>query len=158
MSTDISLRTASAADYDRIIAVVDDWWGRPLQRGLPRLFLDHFWDTSFVAESPDGELAGFCVGFLSHAQPDVAYIQFAGVAPGQRRTGLARRLYESFFALAAADGRTVVRAVTAPVNTTSIAFHSAMGFSVTGPVEDYDGPGSPKVVFERRLPVGSGKR
>ena len=151
MDTDISLRTASPADYDRIIAVVDDWWGRPLQRGLPRLFLEHFWNTSFVAESPGGELAGFCVGFLSAAQPDVAYVQFVGVAPAQRKTGLARRLYESFFALAAADGRGVVRAVTAPVNTTSVAFHTALGFSVTGPVEDYDGPGSPKMVFERRL-------
>jgi predicted GNAT superfamily acetyltransferase len=152
MGTDITLRTATAADYDRIIAVVDDWWGRPLQRGLPRLFLDHFCDTSFVADSLDGELAGFCVGFLSPARRDAAYIQFVGVAPSQRKTGLARRLYQSFFALAATDGRTVVRAVTSPVNTTSVAFHSAMGFTVTGPVEDYDGPGSPKMVFERRLP------
>lgn len=158
MSTDSTLRTARAADYDRIIAVVDDWWGRPLRRALPRLFLDHFWDTSFVAEAPDGQLAGFCVGFLSHAQPDVAYIQFAGVAPERRGAGLARRMYESFFALAAVNGRSVVRAVTAPVNTTSIAFHSAMGFTVTGPVQDYDGPGSAKMVFERRLAVSEGTR
>jgi predicted GNAT superfamily acetyltransferase len=151
MGTDISLRTAAPADYDRIIAVVDDWWGRPLQRGLPRLFLDHFWNTSFVAESPGGELAGFCVGFLSPAQRDVAYVQFVGVSPAQRKTGLARRLYSAFFELAAAEGRSVVRAVTAPVNATSVAFHTAMGFTVSGPVEDYDGPGFPKMVFERRL-------
>jgi len=153
MGTDITLRTAAPSDYDPIIAVVDDWWGRPLRRGLPRLFLDHFWDTSFVAAAPDGTLAGFCVGFLSPAQPSVAYIQFVGVSPSLRQAGLARRLYSAFFDLAAAEGRSVVRAVTAPVNTTSVAFHSAMGFTVTGPVEDYDGPGSPKMVFERRLPV-----
>jgi len=35
------------------------------------------------------------------------------VHPAQRGTGVARRLYERFFDLAAADGRTVVRAVTA---------------------------------------------
>jgi hypothetical protein len=29
MNNDIRLRTAEAADYDRIIAVVDNWWGRP---------------------------------------------------------------------------------------------------------------------------------
>lgn len=151
MGTDITLRTANPADYNQIIAVVDDWWGRPLQRGLPRLFLDHFWNTSFVATGSDGSLAGFCVGFLSPAQPHAAYIQFVGVSPALRKTGLARRMYEAFFALAAADGRTVVRAVTAPVNTRSMAFHAAMGFNVSDAVRDYDGPGAPKVVFERRL-------
>ena len=39
---DIRLRTATAADYDQIIAVVDDWWGRPIGQALPRVFLDHF--------------------------------------------------------------------------------------------------------------------
>ena len=42
----IQLRTAEAADYDRVIAVVDDWWGRPLRHLLPRMFLDHFHATS----------------------------------------------------------------------------------------------------------------
>jgi predicted GNAT superfamily acetyltransferase len=64
MEHDIRLRTAEAADYDRIIAVVDDWWGRPLRHILPRLFLDHFHATSFVAEH-GGDLAGFLIGFLS---------------------------------------------------------------------------------------------
>jgi len=150
MTGDVSLRTARPADYDAIAAVVDDWWGRPVHGALPRLFLDHFHDTSFIAER-HGELAGFLVGFMSPAQRDCAYIQFVGVAPGERKTGLARLLYETFFDLAVRDGRRVVRAVTAPVNSTSIAFHAAMGFAVTGPIADYDGPSSPKVLFERRL-------
>jgi predicted GNAT superfamily acetyltransferase len=151
MTGDISLRTARAADYDGIIAVVDDWWGRPIHSFLPRLFLDHFHDTSFIAERSDGELAGFLVGFRSPAQRDCAYIQFVGVAPEERRSGLARLLYEAFFEMVAKDGRRVVRAVTAPVNSASIAFHTAMGFTVTGPVDSYDGPSSAKVLFERRL-------
>lgn len=151
MTGDISLRTARAADYDRIIAVVDDWWGRPVHHALPRLFLDHFHDTSFIAERSGGELAGFLVGFCSPAQPDCAYIQFVGVAPAKRKSGLARSMYESFFELAAKNGRRVVRAVTAPVNSRSIAFHTAMGFTVTGPVDGYDGPSSAKMLFERRL-------
>src|SRR5215472_8259652 len=93
MTGDISLRTARAADYDRIVAVVDGWWGRPIHGALPRLFLDYFHDTSFIAELPAGELAGFLVGFHSPAQRDCAYIQFVGVAPGQRRSGLARLMY-----------------------------------------------------------------
>jgi hypothetical protein len=66
-------------------------------------------------------------------------------------SGLARTLYQAFLEMAAKDGRRRVRAVTAPVNSTSIAFHAAMGFTVTGPVGDYDGPDSAKMLFERRL-------
>jgi ribosomal protein S18 acetylase RimI-like enzyme len=147
---DIRLRTATPADYDAIAAVTEDWWGRPVRSALPRLFLDHFHATSTVAEA-GGELAGFLVGFLSPSLPDAAYIHFVGVHPGWRGRGLARVLYERFFALAAADGRTVVGAVTAPVNAASIAFHTALGFTVSDPLPGYDGPGDVKVHFERRL-------
>jgi hypothetical protein len=54
--------------------------------------------------------------------------------------------------MAAADGRTVVRAVTSPVNARSIAFHTALGFTVSEPTPGYDGPGDVKVRFERFLP------
>jgi predicted GNAT superfamily acetyltransferase len=148
--SEIRIRPAKAGDYDGIIAVVDDWWGRPVRHALPRLFLDHFSATSFIAEH-DGGLAGFLVGFLSPSIPDAAYIQFVGVNPRLRGNGLARRLYELFFGLAAADGRRVVRAVTAPQNSVSIAFHTAMGFAVSGPIAGYDGQGSDKVLFERRI-------
>jgi ribosomal protein S18 acetylase RimI-like enzyme len=150
MERDVRLRTAAAADYDPIIAVLDDWWGRPVRQALPRLFLDHFHATSLVAER-DGDLAGFLIGFMSPSLPDTAYIHFVGVHPAFRGNGLARALYQRFFELAAADGRRVVRAVTAPRNTGSIAFHTAMGFTVTEPIPGYDGPSSGKVVFERRL-------
>ena len=79
----IQLRTAEAADYDRVIAVVDDWWGRPLRHLLPRMFLDHFHATSFVAER-DGDLAGFLIGFLSPSAGDAAYIHFVAVDPRSR--------------------------------------------------------------------------
>jgi ribosomal protein S18 acetylase RimI-like enzyme len=147
---DIRLRTATAADYDQIIAVVDDWWGRPIRHALPRVFVDHFHATSAIAES-DGELGGFLIGFLSPSQPDAAYIHFVGVHPSLRGNGLARSLYERFFALARANARQRVSAITAPQNARSIAFHTAMGFTVTPPIPDYDGAGSPKVGFERRL-------
>ena len=48
--TDIPLRPARPEDYERIAAVADDWWGRPILQVLPRLFLDHFHRTSLVAE------------------------------------------------------------------------------------------------------------
>jgi len=153
VDSDIRVRGAVPADYDRIVAVVDDWWGRSVEHALPRLFLDHFHATSFVAEADvDADLAGFLVGFLSPSLPDAAYIHFVGVHPRFRGNGLARLLYERFFQLATAGGRSVVKAVTAPVNSASIAYHTALGFSVTGPVQGYDGPSDVKMVFERRLP------
>jgi ribosomal protein S18 acetylase RimI-like enzyme len=143
-------RMARADDYDAIAAVLNDWWGRPVLGALPRLFLDHFHRTSLVIDGPDGPLA-FLVGILSPSKPEHAYIHFAGVSPAARQRGLARRLYEEFFDLARADGRRVVSAVTAPVNSGSIAFHRSMGFTVTGPVTGYDGPGRDFVIFSRDL-------
>jgi hypothetical protein len=34
-------RSATPGDFDAIVGVVDDWWGRPMVEKLPRLFLDH---------------------------------------------------------------------------------------------------------------------
>ncbi len=144
------IRTARPADYDPIAAVVDNWWGRPLAGSLPRLFLDLFHRSSLVAEGDDG-LAGFLIGILSPSDPERAYIHFVGVAPRERRRGLARQLYEDFFRLARADGRTAVTAITAPVNRRSAEFHQAMGFTVTGPVADYNGSGHDMLVFDRAI-------
>jgi len=54
------IRVAGPEDYERIVAIVDDWWGQPISDKLPRLYLDHFWSTSRVAEDASG-LAGFLV-------------------------------------------------------------------------------------------------
>ena len=64
-----TIRPARPDDYDRIAAVADDWWGRPILAILPRLFLDHFHRTSRVAETA-GELRGFVIGFGSPSEPD----------------------------------------------------------------------------------------
>jgi ribosomal protein S18 acetylase RimI-like enzyme len=144
------LRPARPEDYDIIAAAVDRWWGRPVLGSLPRLFLDHFHRSSLVIDGPGG-LVAVLVGVLSPSLPERAYIHFAAVAPGERRQGLARGLYEAFFTLARADGRRVVSAVTAPGNTASIGFHRSMGFTVTEPIPDYNSPGRDLVVFERAL-------
>jgi L-amino acid N-acyltransferase YncA len=141
---------ASPQDYDRIVAVVDDWWQRPVSRSLPRLFLDHFWSTSLVAEDAQG-LAGFLVGFVSPARPRWGYVHFTGVRPDQRRSGLARRFYDDFADQAAAQECTELRAITAPGNAGSIRFHQRLGFEVSGPVPDYNGTGRPMVTFRRQL-------
>lgn len=147
----VSIRTARPCDYDRLAPVVDAWWGRPVQQGLPRLFLDHFWRTSLIAENDQGELRGFLVGVLSPSDALMAYVHFAAVAPEERRSGLATALYERFFELARGDGRTTVRAITSPQNVQSISFHRRLGFGVSPPMPDYNGPGTAAVEMERAL-------
>ncbi|MDF0529617.1 GNAT family N-acetyltransferase [Tsukamurella sp. 8F] len=146
-----SVRPARPDDYEPIVAVVDEWWGRPMIRDLSRLFLDHFHTTSLVAATDELPLAGFLIGFPSPSDPETAYIHFVGVHPGMRRAGLARDLYERFFTTARFTGRTGVKAITSPDDTGSIAFHDALGFTVGDTVADYDGQGLDRVVLRRAL-------
>ena len=142
------VRPAAPADHARIVGVLDDWWGgRAMTDMLPRLFLDHFASTSLVADADDGSLAGFLVGFVSPDQAGTAYVHFVGVAPDQRRSGLAADLYARFFGIARAAGSVRVKAVTSPLNDVSQRFHAALGFTVSEPVTDYDGRGGDRVVM-----------
>ena len=118
---------------------------------LPKLFFVHFRDTSFVAEDDEG-LAGFLCGFRSQTHDDEAYIHFVGVDPAHRGGGLGRALYERFFEAVAP--RTVIRAVTSPVNERSVAFHQALGFEVERVDENYDGQGEARVLLVKRLQGG----
>jgi ribosomal protein S18 acetylase RimI-like enzyme len=144
------IRQATAGDYDAIVSVVNDWWGRDLRGALPRLFLDHFYATSLIAED-DGTMIGFVVGFVSPSAPGEGYIHFVAVDPGYRGRGIARRLYDEFIERVKPQGCRLLHAITAPVNETSIAFHRRMGFDVQGPVPDYNGPGRDMMVFTRSL-------
>lgn len=146
----VSIRRAVPDDFPSIVSVLDDWWGRPISHNLTRLFLDHFHATSWTAEDEDG-LAGFLVGFHSPSLADVAYIHFVGVRPDRRGTGLAREFYDRFTRSARDAGRTELRAITSPVNADSVRFHQRMGFRASEPVEDYDGPGKPKITFVKTL-------
>lgn len=156
----LQIRQLSTGDYPLVISVIDQWWGgRQMADKLPRLFFEHFTDTSFAAEH-DGKLAGFLAGFISQSRPGEAYIHFVGVDPAQRGSGFGRLLYEAFFAAAEARGCVLVRAVTSPVNRGSVAFHQRMGFRLEpGDAQvdgipfssGYDGHGGDRVRFIRSL-------
>jgi ribosomal protein S18 acetylase RimI-like enzyme len=147
----LEIRNAEPTDHERVVAVVDEWWGgRQMHAMLPRLFFVHFRETTFVAEER-GELAGFLCGFLSQTFGDEAYVHFVGVSPGYRRRLLGRELYERFFAVARREGRGVVRCVTSPVNASSVAFHRRLGFEVEATVDDYDGLGANRVLLVKTL-------
>jgi ribosomal protein S18 acetylase RimI-like enzyme len=163
------IRRASEPDYGPIADGLQQWWTMPgfdkpsaaRERAalVPRLWLQHFASTSLVAESGP-KLVGFLIGFLSPDRPDEGYIHFVGVAPGARRQGVGRTLYERFFEACRTARRRRVRCVTSPTNTLSIAFHAGVGFEIdpgTQPVgsvlakADYDGPGVHRVAFVREL-------
>lgn len=154
------LRHLQESDYDRIIAVLDLWWGgRQMALMLPRLFFSHFHDTGFVWEEA-GEPLAFLCGFISQASPEQAYVHFIGVHPDHRRRGLAGQLYEAFFATVRRRGCREVHCVTSTVNTASVAFHRRIGFQVkpggctAGKISyfpDYDGPGEDRVVFVKNI-------
>jgi GNAT superfamily N-acetyltransferase len=156
----VTIRPVRTSDHRPVISVIDDWWdGRHMADMLPRLFFEHFTDTSFAAER-SGELVGFLIGFTSQSRPAEAYIHFVGVHPAERGCGLGRRLYEHFFAAVRARGCVLVRAVTAPVNLGSVRFHQHMGFDIEPgdttadgiPVTTgYDGHGQDRVRFVKDL-------
>jgi pimeloyl-ACP methyl ester carboxylesterase/ribosomal protein S18 acetylase RimI-like enzyme len=146
-----TLRKPVEADHARVVAVLNDWWGgRDLSHLLPRLYFHHFNHSSFIIEK-DGQLAAFLTGFISQAEPGVAYIHFVGVHPQYRKDGLARAMYERFFGLARARGAREVHCITGTVNATSIAFHQRMGFHISEPIPHYDGPDGDRVSMVRRI-------
>jgi predicted GNAT superfamily acetyltransferase len=149
----ITFRRPSEADYPTMVRVINDWWGgRNMDVLLPRLWLQHFTGTSWLAETDDGKLAGFLVGFHSPDKPDVAYCRLIATNPNQRLHGLGRALYEHFFEDARRAGRHEIRAITWPGNRTSIAFHRALGFDVeVGPGSQnlYGSPAQAGYDFDR---------
>ena len=154
-------RRPTEADYAAIAEVVDDWWGERRQVDqLPRLWLQHFSGTSWLAEDDAGRLVGFLVGFISPDDPTTAVCHLIGVAPGQRRRGIGRALYGRFQGDAVAAGARRIVAVAWPGEPAAVRFHAALGFEPrTGPdtqrlygtpaVPEYDFGRVDRVVFER---------
>jgi ribosomal protein S18 acetylase RimI-like enzyme len=163
------------SDHGRVLALLDRFWRgalvtddaaqlarQSLERALllPPLFFQHFGDTSTLVEEEttagQSEIKAFLIAFFSQSRPHEGYIHFVGVTPELRERGVARALYERFFAKCRSQGRTRVRCVTSPTNERSIAFHTKMGFRADGgdiqvgnvtAKRDYDGPGLHRVSF-----------
>jgi ribosomal protein S18 acetylase RimI-like enzyme len=159
----LRFRRPVEADHRRIVALVDDWWGgRHLAQLLPRLWFQHFTGTSWIAESADGQPAGFLVGFISPDDPSVGYVHMIATSPSRRRRGLGRELYQRFCDDVAARGVREVWAITWAGNRVSINFHTAIGFGIddgpgtqrlfgTTAYPNYEGDDQDMVVFRRRV-------
>jgi GNAT superfamily N-acetyltransferase len=158
MQKNITIRKAQPSDHGKIISALKDWWdGRDLTAMLPKLILNHFCDTSLVIEK-QGQMIGFLIGFMSPALKNEAYVHFMGVHPDFRKKGTGKTLYEHFSDICQANGRTIIRACTSPVNKGSVGFHAKLGFQIESgddvidgiPVtRDYNRPGDHKVLFTK---------
>jgi predicted GNAT superfamily acetyltransferase len=157
---DLIVRNSKPSDHHRIISVMKDWWGgRDLTWMLPKLFLVHFCNTSFIIEKSE-DLMAFLIGFLSQSKANEGYIHLVGVHPDYRGMGLGECLYHRFFQICKAKNRDTIRSCTSPVNKGSIEFHRKIGFNIlNGNAEvdgiqvslDYNHPGDPKVLFEKKI-------
>jgi ribosomal protein S18 acetylase RimI-like enzyme len=159
----ITYRAAIEGDHVAIVEIVDEWaGGRRVHDALPRLWLRHFASTSLIAETADGRLAGFLVGFVSTDRPTEAVIVCLAVSPSHRKRGIGRGLVERFGAAAAERGAREVVTSIWPGDPIGVAFHRAIGFEVDagpGTQNRYGTPSYPDHDAERedraimRLPI-----
>ncbi|HZH61600.1 MAG TPA: GNAT family N-acetyltransferase [Metabacillus sp.] len=156
----MEIRSVNSSDYYKISPLINEWWGgRNMSDMLPKLFFEHFSNTSFIAEK-DGEIVGFLIGFLSQSHLKEAYIHFVGVHPNYRKNSIGKQLYNHFFNVVLQNGRKIIRCVTSPVNEVSITYHTKMGFEIENGDKDsggfsvntnYDGINQDRVLFVKYL-------
>jgi GNAT superfamily N-acetyltransferase len=163
--TSRELVRATIEDLTTVAEEPREFWG---DRDLPvlhhPLLVHDFGETALVirgdagrarAEGRDTVIA-YLFGLLTPS--GVGYIHLVAVREGHRREGLARSLYERFEDVAREHGAHALKAFTQPVNTRSIAFHRALGFTATA-TADYAGPGETRTVFWKPFtPAGAPAR
>jgi ribosomal protein S18 acetylase RimI-like enzyme len=148
----VRARPLRGEDYPRARAVADGWFGHPVGLVMHRLFFEQLGPSGVWLERDDGAPAGFLLGLVSEAEPDLAYVHMHVVDPALRGRGLGEVLYRAFAERAAARGCTRIRALAAPGRGASRRFHERLGFA--GRWEPgYLGPDGDRVVFERALPL-----
>ncbi len=124
-------RRSLESDYLRVMGVMVAWWdGTDLRAILPRLFFEHFNETSIVIENEEnnGEIIGFLIGFVSPTNPHQGYIHFMGVNPRYRRRAVARNMYLHFEDMVKKRGCTEIHCLTDINNSKSRGFHGSLGY------------------------------
>ncbi len=158
MTGAVELDRCTHQDFLDILADLEDFWGTDRARAVHHpMFVHEFGDTAWVVREY-GRVVAYLFGFWSQSEP-IGYIHLVGVRRSHQRRGIGRWLYEEFEARARERGCTALKAISPPINTDSIAFHRSLGFTLLGEpnedgipvVQDYFGPGIPRVVFEKRL-------
>ena len=111
-SAEVRFRRPTDADHPALIGRMNEWWGgRKMQQLFPRLWLQHFTATSWIAEDADGPAARVPRRLHQPDHPDEAYVHLIATDPNRRGRGLGRALYERFFEDARARGADRVTAI-----------------------------------------------
>src|SRR4051794_27374553 len=152
-------RRITKSDFDRIVEVIDHWWGGPISAQAHPIFFYELGDRALVVEE-EGGLIGFLLGFVAVSSPQAGepvktgYVHLVGIHPDHRRRGVGRLLYEHFTRLCREAGCLRMKAITTLGNEGSLRFHEAVGWRVEE-VGDYAGPGRKRIVFTKELSNGT---
>src|SRR5579872_1381604 len=121
----MNVRRITKVDFDRIVEVIDHWWGGPISTFAHPIFFYELGEQALVVEQ-GSEMIGFLLGFLSPG-PEAAesaalkgsrtgYVHLVGIHPDYRRRGVGRLLYDRFMQECRAAGCTRMKAITTPGN------------------------------------------
>jgi GNAT superfamily N-acetyltransferase len=154
----MNVRRITKPDFDRIVEVIDHWWGGPISTFAHPIFFYELGEQALIVEQ-GSDMIGFLLGFLipgagtdgkGGAGARIGYVHLVGIHPDYRRRGVGRLLYDRF----TNDSREAhcerLKAITTPGNEGSIRFHLALGWNVHE-VDDYAGPGRRRIVFSKQL-------
>lgn len=157
------MRNTVEEDFVEIAELAENCGPMETERNsIYHIFTKFFKSTSFVAELPSRELAGFLLGFISQENPEESYIHLLCTDPKVRNKGIGRELVEKFLDVSALKGCKRVYLITKPINWNSIAFYRKLGFledksrdtinimGVTA-LRNYNGIGEHMVVFYKSI-------
>jgi GNAT superfamily N-acetyltransferase len=157
----MNVRRITKRDFDRIVEVIDHWWGGPIGTFAHPIFFYELGDQALVIEQ-GADTIGFLLGFIgpqadpgagaSSNVPRTGYVHLVGIHPEYRRRGVGRQLYDRFVDECREAKCVRMKAITTPGNEGSIRFHVALGWNMQD-VEDYAGPGRRRIVFTKPLTV-----
>jgi ribosomal protein S18 acetylase RimI-like enzyme len=155
----MNVRRMTKGDFDRIVEVIDHWWGGPISTFAHPIFFYELGDEALVVEQ-GSDVIGFLLGFgvpgldrTQTAAPEAVrtgYVHLVGIHPDYRRRGVGRLLYDRFADECRASRCVRMKAITTPGNEGSIRFHVALGWRVQE-IDDYAGPGRRRIVFTKPL-------
>jgi len=143
-------RRITKADFDRIVEVIDHWWGGPIGTFAHPIFFYELGKHALIAEDEDAGMIGFLLGFVADEPVRTGYVHLVGIHPDFRRRGVGRLLYKTFIDECRSAGCQRMKAITTLGNEGSIRFHVALDWQATE-VTDYAGPNRTRLVFSRDL-------
>jgi GNAT superfamily N-acetyltransferase len=144
-------RRITKADFDRIVEVIDHWWGGPISTMAHPIFFYELGDHALVVEQ-GAQMIGFLLGFVAEPsdQPKTGYVHLVGIHPDYRRRGVGRLLYNTFTAVCRDAACVRMKAITTPGHEGSIRFHIAQGWNAAE-IDAYAGPDRRRIVFTKSL-------